>query len=584
MESEYRSLGFFSVSPNHKLVAYGVDTTGDEIYTVFVKDLESGVILEKIDNIGDELEWANDSMTIFFTLLDEIHRPYKIRKHVLGTSPISDVILFEELDEKFRVSIGKTNSDKYLIVDISSSLTSEIWYLDAEKPFENFKVFNPREYRHQYSVEHQGNRFVVLSDNGGQYLNFRLCWCPLDATSKDNWKEIIPYNPLVSITRFESFESHLVIVERVNGLANIRVLGSNSNGDIDGNGDDYNLSFPEEIYVVSPRSDYQAYNSTVLRYTYTSPLTPRQIWDYDLSTRSGTLLKETPIPIAANFDKSKYAMARIFADIPENTKVEAPFNTPVSGKIPISIVYNKDGFKRDGENKLYLTGYGSYGITYEPSFDSKIFSALDRGYVYAIAHIRGGGENGRSWYETGKFLHKQNTFTDFIAAGDELVKLKFTKHEKMCIQGASAGGLLIGAVLNLRPNLCNVALAGVPFVDVINTMMDASIPLTVGEYEEWGNPNEEKYFDYMLSYSPYDNVKKGAKFPHLFIKAGLFDPRVAYWEPAKWVAKLRQNVAENGKVLVLKTKMGSGHFGASGRYAYLKEYADEYAFFLHFNN
>ncbi|KAJ3122102.1 hypothetical protein HK098_003124 [Nowakowskiella sp. JEL0407] len=575
MEGEYLSLETYKISPCHTLLAYALDSTGDEVCDIFIKDVKSGKILEKIEKTGGELQWA-DSKTLFYTILDSIHRPYQLKRHILGTSPDCDLVVFEEPDEKFIVSISKSNSKEYLFMDISSSLTSEVRFLATRDPLGDFRVFNAREFRHQYSVEHQGNRFLVLSDGGGKYLNFRLCWTPLDATGKENWREVIPYDPLKFISGMEPFEKYLVLSERVDSLSTVRVLGLSGSGDLDSTVD-YKIPPAEQIYVIYPKYGQQPYKSTVLRYSYTSLLTPQQIWDFDMGSKTAVLRKESPIPESAGYDRTQYVMKRIFAEIPSETRVEAPFDTPVSDKIPISLVYKKGG--GEGEKKLYLTGYGSYGITYEPSFDSKIFSALDRGYIYAIAHIRGGGENGRSWYETGKFLHKRNTFTDFIAAADELVKQKYTSHSKMVIQGASAGGLLMGAVLNIRPDICNVALAGVPFVDVINTMMDASIPLTVNEYEEWGNPNDEKYFNYMLSYSPYDNVKPGVKMPNIFIKAGLFDPRVAYWEPAKWVAKLRANMDVNtGKKLVLKTKMGSGHFGASGRYAYLKEYADETPF------
>ncbi|KAJ3128821.1 hypothetical protein HK098_003363 [Nowakowskiella sp. JEL0407] len=595
MEGEYLSLDADEISPCHTLLAYALDSTGDEICDIYIKNVETGVVLEKIEKAGGSLSWA-DSKTLYYTVLDDAHRPYQLRRHILGTTQDLDTIVYEETDEKFLLLVYQSKTKKYLFLEISSSLTSEVRYLDVNEPLGEFEIFNPRQLRHQYSVVHQGNRFLVLTNGGGKYLNYRLCATPLDATTEENWKELLPYDPLKFISGVEAYKTFLVLSERVGGQTGMRVLDVN---EMDGSLKSsvaYTITPKEQVYYITPKyllhadarniisqKGHQPYESTTLRYLYTSFLTPRQLWDFDTVTNTHTLLKENPVPKLAEYERSQYVMERIFAEIPTETLTNAPFDTPVSDKIPISLVYKKS--ESAGERKMLLNGYGSYGMPCEPIFDSNIFSILNRGYIYAVAHIRGGGENGRSWYETGKFLHKKNTFTDFIACADKLINLNYTNSSKLVIQGASAGGLLMGAVLNMRPDICNCAIVGVPFVDVINTMMDASIPLTVGEYEEWGDPNDEKYFDYMLSYSPYNNIQCGVKLPHIFVKAGLYDPRVAYWEPAKWVAKLRANMDQsNEKKLVLRTKMESGHFGASGRYVHLKELADEYAFFLHFND
>ncbi|KAJ3138135.1 hypothetical protein HDU90_001618 [Geranomyces variabilis] len=577
---EYQELGFYKVSPDHSILAYSIDIKGDEIYTIVFKDLKTGKDLpDTVKGASSEAEWSNDVKALYYTKLDDIHRTDRIFRHVLGTDSANDELIYKEDDFKFGVGLEKSNSGEYIFIGTSSSLTREYHFLDANKFDAKLKLFQAREFRVKYDVEHQGNRFFIRTDGGGKSLNGKLCSCPLDKTEATNWVEILPYDPLKQIVDMVPFKSHLALYERSGSLQRIRVLGAGADGQVDGKGDNWVVPFTEEIFHASDAgTSKQTYTSTVLRFNYSSLLTPTQTFEYDFVAKSKKLLKQTPVP---NYDVSKYVLKRIYAPIPESTKATAPFDTPVDDKIPISIVYDKTKFKGDGTNPALLYGYGSYGITIDPVFKSQIFSYVDRGYVYAIAHIRGGGENGRAWYETGKFKNKRNTFTDFIAAGEELIKQKFTSNDRMAIEGRSAGGLLIGATVNLKPDLAAVAIAGVPFVDVINTMMDEKIPLTVNEYEEWGNPNEKGYFDYMLSYSPYENVKKGVKLPDILVKAGLNDPRVQYWEPAKWVAKLRDSdVIKPDGVIVFDCKMGSGHFGHSGRYAYLREVAADYAFVI----
>ncbi|KAJ3282106.1 hypothetical protein HK104_011098 [Borealophlyctis nickersoniae] len=578
---EYQGLGAYNVSPDHKssqILAYGLDTSGDERYKVMFKNLESGALLESdtIPEATEQVEWCNDSRTVYYTMMDHIHRPHKVFRRTLGTPPESAQMIYHEPDEKFEVNISKTNSEKYVLVNVSSSLTREVHLLDADRPDADIRVFQPRKQNYTYYVEHQEDRFLVLADYGRRLLNFTLCWCPLDATVEENWKKIIPYDASIELTGVLPFADHFVLYERSEGLERMRVFPNNSPENA------YYLDFPEDIYSVGGAGTAsQNYHSSTIRFNYTSMLTPWATWEYDISTKERKLLKQKQIP---NYDSSLYTMRRIYTPVPAETAAEAPFGTPVPDRLPISLVYRTDRFKGDGSNPCLLYGYGSYGISIDPVYNSKIFSYADRGFVYAIAHIRGGGELGRGWYETGKFKHKRNTFTDFIAAADHLVAEKYTSPDIMAMEGASAGGLLMGSVLNLRPDLVNVAIAGVPFVDVINTMMDPTIPLTVNEYEEWGNPNEKDYFDYMLSYSPYDNLEKGARFPNLLVKAGLNDPRVQYWEPAKWVAKMRDFKVDGGegdpdrRTIVLDCKMGQGHSGPTGRYAYLKNSADDYAF------
>ncbi|TPX32936.1 hypothetical protein SeMB42_g07560 [Synchytrium endobioticum] len=582
MNFEYVTLSNLTSSPDNSLLAYALDTSGDEVHTVHFKRMTDGHIHEsdKLTNSSGDIEWANDNKTLYYTTLDSIHRAYAVYKHVLGTPQSSDVKLYEETDEKFSVSLRKSQSDRFLFIVSSSSLTSQTWIVNLEDPHDVMKEFVPREFRHQYKVEHHGDRFLILTNAGGRCLNYKLASCPLDDTSKENWVDVIPYDPFKYLTSIIPFRSHLVIPERSEASTKIRILETTSSGHFDSTSPQHYIEVTDNLYTIQPADgDSQEFNTEKLRYIFSSPISPPQVREYDMHKRDSTLLKQTPCP---NFDSSLYETRRLWAPIPRSDQVEAPFDTPVVDRVPLSVIYRKDKFKQDGTGPAFLYGYGSYGICIDPVFNQKIFSYVDRGITYCIAHIRGGGECGRAWYEVGKFQHKKNTFNDFVLAADYLVQEKISTHENMAIEGRSAGGLLMGAVLNLRPNISKVALAGVPFVDVVNTMMDPSIPLTINEYEEWGNPNELDCFNYMLSYSPYENIPAGATFPHLLVKAGLNDPRVAYWEPSKWVAKLRDMEMDgNGKKeIVYDCKMGSGHFGSSGRYAAYKEYSVEYAFVI----
>ncbi|KAJ3072539.1 hypothetical protein HDU98_003425 [Podochytrium sp. JEL0797] len=575
---EYLDIGAASVSPSHQLLAYSLDTAGDEVYKIHFKTIETGEESgEVVDNSDGSVVWNFDNTGVYYLTLDEVHRPYKLWYHALGTSVADDVMLYENTDEQFWSSIGKTNSGRFLLLSLGSGQTSEIHYLDLTKPTAGLRCFCPREFRHQYEIEHQGDFFLILTDGGGHFLNKKLQRVDVSNTARERWEDVIPYDPLRELCDVTPFEKFMVIEERVEGILRMRVLEAQKPGE------SYLIPFEEEIFqAVTASSKVQNYGEDKVRFAYTSQLTPTKTMEYNFATRAKVLLKQKPVP--GGFDPSPYTLKRVFVPIPADTIVKAPFDTPVATEIPITLLYKSDLLKKNGNNKCYLYGYGSYGIPLDPNFNSDIFSYVDRGIVVAWAHIRGGGDLGRGWYETGKFLNKKNTFTDFIACAEHLVAHGITRHDLMAIEGRSAGGLLMGAVLNMKPDIAYCAMAGVPFVDVINTMMDPSIPLTVNEYEEWGNPNEKEYFDYMLSYSPYDNVKPDTKYPNLFVKAGINDPRVQYWEPAKWVAKLRASNTNGGEadpdksVLLFDCKMGSGHFGASGRYGYLKEKAAEYAF------
>ncbi|MCH9024026.1 MAG: S9 family peptidase [candidate division Zixibacteria bacterium] len=548
---EYCAVGVYEISPSHQLLAYSIDTSGSETYDLYVKDLNTGKLYDDvIPNTSSTAEWGNDNQNIFYTIDDEARRPYKLFRHRLGDSLENDLLIYTETDEKFFLYIAKTKSKKYLLQYSESITTTEIHFLDADNPTGEFKIIHPRQQDMEYDVAHHGTDFYVKTNEKAK--NFKLMKTPVRSPAKSNWREVIPHRKAVKIENVEVFENHVVIYERENGLENIRILNLQT-------GDDHHIEFPEPVYGLRTQSNPE-FESDKLRFMYYSMVTPKTIFDYNMNSKDRELKKEYEV---IGYDKSLYETKRIFAEAKDGTQ------------IPISIVYKKD-FRQDGTRPLYLYGYGSYGASMEPSFSSNRISYLDRGFAYAIAHIRGGSEMGRYWYDEGKLLNKKNTFTDFIACAEHLIERGYTSKDKLVISGGSAGGLLMGAVLNMRPDLFEVAVADVPFVDVINTMLDESIPLTVTEYEEWGNPHDSVFYTYMKSYSPYDNV--GAKeYPHLLITAGLNDPRVQYWEPAKWTAKLRaNNLGDNW--LLLKTNMGAGHGGASGRYDYLKDVAFRMAF------
>jgi oligopeptidase B len=550
----YYSVSGTSVSPDNKLLVYGVDTVSRRQYTLFVKNLETGEIYrDRVANTEGYGVWANDNKTIYYvnknpvTLLSE-----KIKKHSLG-STTPDVLVYEEKDKTNYIGVSKTKSEQYLVIYSSATLSSEVRYASANELDPVFKVFQPRMKDVLYEVDHQGNRFLIKTNKDAQ--NFRLMETPLDQTAAANWKEIIPNRADVLLEDVQCFKDFLVLTERKNGLHQLRIM------DLEKKSEHY-LDFGEPAYSAYPTANPD-YNSGKLRYGYTSLTTPSSVFDYDMSTKGKTLLKEQEI--IGGYNKADYVTERLWAVAKDGTKV------------PVSLVYKK-GFKKDGQQPLMLYAYGSYGASMDVTFSSARLSLLNRGFCFAIAHIRGGEEMGRQWYEDGKLMKKKNTFTDFIDCAEFLITQKFTSKEHLYINGGSAGGLLMGVVVNMRPDLWRGVAADVPFVDVVTTMLDESIPLTTNEFDEWGNPKNKDAYEYMKSYSPVDNVIPRA-YPNLLVTTGLHDSQVQYFEPAKWVAKIRtNNTGEN--VIMLKTNMDFGHGGASGRFDYLKEVALHYAFYF----
>ncbi|MBD1995713.1 S9 family peptidase [Leptolyngbya sp. FACHB-541] len=553
-EHEFFQLGLLQVSPDHQLLAYSVDTSGSERYTLFFMDLETRQLFpEGITETSPAFAWANDSKTVFYTQVDATNRPFKLFRHEVGNNTAEDALIHHEADDSYFLGVGKTRSEAYILLHLESKITSEVHYLEANNPTDEFRLIHPRSPGMEYGIEHHNDSFYIVTNDNA--INFKLMKAPVDAPAKENWQTVIPHREDVMISGVSAFADHLVIYEQAAGLPTIRVRQLST-------GDEHDIEFPEPTYDVSPGGNPE-FNTTILRFSYTSLVTPNSVYDYNMETRERELKKETPV--LGGYDKTQYVSERITATAADGTQV------------PISIVCKK-GIEKNGANPFLLTGYGSYGFSYPVSFSSSRLSLLDRGVVMAIAHIRGGAEMGRTWYEDGKFLKKKNTFTDFIACAEHVVAEGWTSSDRLAISGGSAGGLLMGAVINARPELFNIVVAHVPFVDVVTTILDTSLPLSALEWEEWGNPNDKAYYDYMKSYSPYDNVE-AKDYPHLLITAGLNDSRVQYWEPAKWTAKLR-SLKTDKNILLLKTNMGAGHGGASGRYERLKEIAFEYAFLL----
>ena len=552
---EYFSIGSYVVSAGQDILAYAVDTVGRRIYSIYFKNLTTWELLsDVIPHTTGNMDWANDNATVFYSKQDaDTLRSYQIYRHVLGTDPAHDPLVYEEPDETFSVQVFKTKSKQYLMIASFQTLSSEYRYVDAQNPTRLFTVFAPREREHEYQVDHYQDKFYIRTND--QAKNFRLMTTPTTATGRGHWQEMIPHRQDVLLEDFEIFQDHLVLEERKQGLVHIRMIPW-------GGGKEHELDFGEPAYLTYLSDNYE-FNTPILRFAYTSMTTPNSIYDYDMVTREKTLLKQEEV--LGGFDRTNYQTERLHARADDETE------------IPISLVYRK-GITKDGQNPLLLYGYGSYGLSMDASFSSPRVSLLDRGFVFAIAHIRGGEELGRSWYENGKLLNKNNTFTDFIACAEYLVREQYTNRDKIYAMGGSAGGLLMGAVINKRPDLFQGVVAQVPFVDVITTMLDPSIPLTTGEYDEWGDPNQKEYYYYILSYSPYDNVEAKA-YPHLLVTTGLHDSQVQYWEPAKWVAKMRA-VKTNSHRLLLKTNMDAGHGGASGRFQRYKELAFQYTFLL----
>jgi oligopeptidase B len=551
---EFFSLGVFQISPNHQILAYSTDTSGSEQYTLFFLDLNTFQLYsETIPETYFSLSWGNDNQTVFYTKINTANRPYQLFRHTLQTPTTEDVLIYHEPDDTYNLDLGKTRSQAYILMILQSSITTEIHYLDANNPTGDFQIIHPRTTGMEYDVEHHSDYFYIVTND--EATNFKLVKTPVATPNKENWQTVIPHREDVMLSGVSLFTNHLVIYERKAGLQTARVQNLST-------GKENNITFPEPTYTFSEGSNPE-FNTNILRFNYTSLITPLSVFDYDMETDKQELKKETEV--LGGYDKSHYKSEWLMITAKDGTQ------------IPISIVY-KQGTEKDGQNPLFLTGYGSYGYSYPVMFSSTRLTLLDRGIVYAIAHIRGGEEMGRKWYEDGKFLQKKNTFTDFIACAEYLIGEKWTQSDRLVISGGSAGGLLMGAVINMRPELFKVVVADVPFVDVVTTILDTSLPLSAMEWEEWGNPNDKVYYDYMKSYSPYDNVE-AKDYPDMLITAGLNDSRVKYWEPAKWTAKLRELKTDNN-ILLLKTNMSAGHGGASGRYESLKELAFDYAFIL----
>jgi len=555
-----RGQGYFSAtgvqpSPGRNVLAFATDTVGRRFYTIRFKDLATGALLpDTIKDVTGNLAWANDNRTLFYTRQDPATlRSHRVYRHELGAEAANDVLVYEETDETYSVYLAKTKSRRFVTIVSGQTLATEVRYLDAGTPREAFRVFLPRERGHEYSVDHLGDRFYIRTNAGAK--NFKLVATPVDAPARENWRDVIPHRDDTYVADFDLFRDYLVVEERRAGLTQLRVVPF-------GGGAEHTIDFGEPTYSAGFGVNRES-DTGVLRYTYSSLTTPNSVYDYDMATRTKKLMKRDEV--LGGFDPASYASERLWAPARDGARV------------PISLVYRRD-FKRDGRGPLMLYGYGSYGYSTDASFSVARLSLLDRGFAVALAHIRGGSELGRDWYENGKLLKKKNTFTDFIDCADYLVGEKYTSPDRLFAQGGSAGGLLIGAVVNLRPDLFKGAVAQVPFVDVVTTMLDSSIPLTTSEYDEWGDPNKEEYYGYMMTYSPYDNVVPQA-YPNLLVTTGLHDSQVQYWEPAKWVAKLRA-VKTDGNRLLLQTNMEAGHGGTSGRLRRFRDQALVYAFVI----
>ena len=552
---DFFSLGAYQISPNERYIAYSTDTNGSERYNLVIKDLETGELLS--DELTDvaSVTWAADNKTLFYTTRDDAWRPYKVFYHSIGAKQSDDKEVYHEKDERFNVYTYLSKDERYVIIGIASQITSEFRLIPADNPTAQPKVLAARKQGVEYDIASHGDKFYILTNLDGA-VNFKLMETPVNATDWKNWKEVIAHNPDVKIEYFDEFKDYLNIMVREGGLRKIKVykLADKSA--------EY-IAMPDPAYTLGIRSNPN-FDDTKMQYVYNSMTRPSTTYEYDMVTKQQTILKQAELGVPYNPDD--YQSERIFATAPDGTQV------------PISIVYKK-GMVKNGHNPTLLYGYGSYGASMDASFSSARLSLLDRGFVYAIAHIRGGSDMGEQWYLDGKLMKKKNTFTDFIACAEKLIADKYTVPEHLGIMGASAGGLLMGAVTNMRPDLFKAVIADVPFVDVMNTISDPTLPLTVGEYEEWGNPTEDKEaYEYMKSYSPYDNVTP-RKYPNILAIAGFNDSRVSYWEPAKWVQKIRENNLGNS-IVILFTNMGAGHGGASGRYDYLKEIALDYAFLI----
>lgn len=555
----FYQVGGSATSPDQKTLAFAADEVGRRIYTIHFKNLETGEISTKsIPDVTGNFAWAADNLTLFYSKQDpETLRSHKIYKHLLGTDPEQDKLIFEEKDEEFSCVVHKTKSEKFILIHSESTISSEVRFIPADQPDASFEILQRRIPQLEYAADHYGDHFYIRTNDQAQ--NFKLVKAPITNPSKENWEDVIPHRPEVLLEDFDLFSNFLVTQERSNGLTQIQIKPWEGEG--------HALQFDDETYTAWISTNPE-FDTSTLRFGYNSLVVPSSVFDYDMISREKTLLKQQEV--VGGYTSEDYYSERIWAKSENGVLV------------PISLVYKKSFFDKTGENPLLLYAYGSYGYSMDAYFSSNRLSLLDRGFVFAIAHIRGGEDLGRHWYENGKLLQKRNTFSDFIACAEHLVRERYTNPNHLYAMGGSAGGLLIGAVINWRPELFNGAIANVPFVDVVTTMLDESIPLTTGEFQEWGNPKDPEYFKYMLSYSPYDNVEP-KDYPNLLVTSGLHDSQVQYWEPTKWVAKLR-DLKTDQNLLLLHTNMEAGHGGASGRFNALKELALEYAFLLMLEN
>jgi oligopeptidase B len=545
------SIASFEPSDDGQLLAYTTDNTGYRQYTLHVKNLRTGELLSDHIERVDEVVWSTDNKTVFYVTEDAVtKRNDKFFRHVVGTAT-SDLV-YDEKDELFDIEVGRTRDRAMILLQIAAKTSTEVRYLPAGEPMSPLKVIAPREPKHEYDVDHRGNLFYIRTNKDA--TNFRVMTAPVSDPGAKNWKELIAHRPEVKIEGIDLFANHLVLSAWENGLQQIEIVDLAKNART-------RVTFPEPVYAAVLSNNF-VFDTPVLRYNYQSLVTPASVFDYDMTSGKATLVKQTEVP---GFDRTNYASERVFATASDGTK------------IPISLVYKK-GVPRDGSAPLLLYGYGSYGVSVSPTFSSSRLPLLNRGVVYAIAHIRGGGEMGEPWREAGRMMKKVTTFTDFIASAEFLISQKYTSSSRLVIQGGSAGGMLMGAVANMRPDLFKAVIAQVPFVDILNTMLDASLPLTTSEYIEWGNPNEKPAYDYMATYSPYDNVKAQA-YPAMLVKVSVNDSQVPYWEGTKLTAKIRA-MKTDARPLILKVNFGAGHGGASGRYDALHETAFNWAFAL----
>jgi oligopeptidase B len=558
-DESFMAIGSTTVSDDGNLLAYSVDNKGFRQYTLQVKDLRTGELLtERVERVGS-IVWAADNRALFYTIEDEEQkRQFQFYRHALGAPHSEDALIYEETDERFNIGSGRTRDGEYIILESSSHTTSEEQFLPAADPAGQWRLIAPRQDDIEYYAEHRGGLFYIRTNDTGR--NFRLVTAPVEAPERSNWTEMLPHRPDVMLEEADIFSSFYVACERIAGLQHLRVVPFRGSGAETSSSSE--IAFPEPVYSAHPHIN-RVFEATKFRYSYQSMVTPGSVYGYDVATGESTLLKQLEVP--GGFDRTRYAAERLFAKAPDGVE------------IPVSLVYRKD-VRTQGRNPLYVYGYGSYGYPLPIGFNSNRLSLLDRGFVLAYAHVRGGGDLGKPWHDAGRLMHKRNTFTDFIAVTEHLLAHGYGDGNRVAIEGGSAGGLLMGAVANMRPDLFRAVLSHVPFVDVMNTMLDSSLPLTVPEYEEWGDPHQREAFEYMLSYSPYDNVEAKA-YPGMLVKTSLYDSQVMYWEPAKYVAKLRA-LKTDSHSLLLHTNMTAGHGGASGRYDYLKEVAMDYAFLL----